>query len=374
MPDNMAIAAVSIPTQNKTANLNNQLKQIHKRIQRQYPFVSCIEVAFNSTFDKPSLVIHAASCQTSLVSFLKPGIQRDTSSGEARTGSEVIEDLSVFSGDEEAIEKVAAVTGFQSGLSIPLIVNKQRHGFTFFTARKKNYFTPDVIRRLHVYTQVISQIVSEESNNTHRLDSAIASILQLNNINKSESPSHLQRVAHYSRLIAENCSHRHSLPDEWIEHLFLFAPLHDIGKIFISDDILSKPARLTDQEFQHIKTHTLKGRNIIDHMISSFGYREDTHHTNMLRNIVTLHHEAIDGSGYPYGLKGNEIPLEARIVAVADVLDALMSKRVYKHAWSIEETLAKLQQMAGSRLEAEFVEILEQNQSKLLDIQACFPQ
>ncbi len=372
MPNNMATAMEPLAAQGKTTCLNKQLKQIHKRIQRQYPFVSCVEVAFNSTFEQPSLVVHAASCHTSLESFLIPDIHCNSNNNLVNT--EVIDDLSAFSGDEKAIEKVTAVTGFQSGLSIPLFVDNQCQGFTFFIAQEKNCFTPEIIERLNVYARVISQVISEQDSNTHSLPSAIASVLQLNNINKSESPSHLQRVAHYSRLIVENSSYRPNLSDEWVEHLFLFAPLHDIGKIFISDDILMKPGRLTDEEFQQIKTHTLKGRNIIDHMISSFGYREETHHTNMLRNIITLHHEAIDGSGYPYGLKGNEIPLEARIVAVADVLDALMSKRIYKEAWSIEQTLAKLQQMAGSRLEAEFVDILELHQTELLNIRKRFPQ
>ncbi|HFD87285.1 MAG TPA: HD domain-containing protein, partial [Gammaproteobacteria bacterium] len=217
---------------------------------------------------------------------------------------------------------------------------------------------------------VIAQIVTGNRDGGDELQSTISAILKLNNVNRSESPLHLKRVAQYSRLIAVHCADTYDLSEEWIEHLILFAPLHDIGKIFVPEDILMKPGKLTESEYELMKTHTLKGREIIDHMISSFGYKEPLHYTSLLRNIITHHHETIDGRGYPFGLQGDEIPVEARIVAVADVLDALLTKRAYKEAWSIDKSLTTLRSLAQDKLDPEFVRIICTNKDALQQIRA----
>ena len=186
-----------------------------------------------------------------------------------------------------------------------------------------------------------------------------------------ETGAHLDRMAHYVRLIALELAERYGFDDEYIEHLFLFAPLHDIGKIGIPDNILLKQGKLTPEEYQVMKTHARKGREIIDAMLDNFGL-EGLHNIDMLRNLAHYHHEAVDGSGYPEGLSGEQIPIEARIVAVADVFDALTSRRPYKEAWSNDKAFAGLRRLAGSGLDAECVEALASRRAEVEEVQARF--
>jgi HD-GYP domain-containing protein (c-di-GMP phosphodiesterase class II) len=138
-----------------------------------------------------------------------------------------------------------------------------------------------------------------------------------------------------------------------LEHIFLFSPLHDIGKISIPDNILLKPGKLTDEEFDVMKTHTSTGGEIIDQMLKNLGL-DDLPHADILRNIVRYHHESMNGSGYQ-GLREDEIPIEARIVAVADVFDALTSARPYKEAWSNDRAFEFISSMAGSKFDKDCV-------------------
>jgi HD-GYP domain-containing protein (c-di-GMP phosphodiesterase class II) len=148
----------------------------------------------------------------------------------------------------------------------------------------------------------------------------------------------------------------------------MFSPLHDIGKIAIPDHILLKPGRLTEDELRVMRTHPLRGQEIIMNLISNFGL-ENVEHLDMLRNIAMYHHEAVNGRGYPEGKAGADIPLEARIVAVADVFDALTSHRPYKDAWTNEQAFATLRQWAGHQLDRDCVEALLSQQEAVETIQ-----
>ena len=151
----------------------------------------------------------------------------------------------------------------------------------------------------------------------------------------------------------------------------MFAPLHDIGKIAIPDRILLKPGALTEAEYAEMKTHTTKGLDMIDFMLKVFGYK-DIPNIAVLRNIVNYHHESFDGSGYPAGLVGEAIPLEARIIATADIFDALTSVRPYKGAWSSEKAFEELHRLAGKKLDSKCVAALDSNRTGLEAIKAQF--
>jgi HD-GYP domain-containing protein (c-di-GMP phosphodiesterase class II) len=131
------------------------------------------------------------------------------------------------------------------------------------------------------------------------------------------------------------------LPSSFLEILQVSAQLHDVGKIGIEDHILKKPGALTEEEFEVMKTHTTKGANIL---------RPVTQLAEMLPGIE-LHHEALDGRGYPYGLKGDQIPLLARVIAVADTFDALTTNRPYQQAHTPEQALEIIKNLAGKRLD-----------------------
>ena len=155
---------------------------------------------------------------------------------------------------------------------------------------------------------------------------------------------HSDRVTRYSLLVAKEMG----LSEEFIETLRISAQLHDVGKIGIEDHILKKPGALTEEEFEVMKTHTTKGANIL---------RPVTQLAEMLPGIE-LHHEALDGRGYPYGLEGEQIPLQARVIAVADTFDALTTNRPYQQAHTPEQTLQIIKNLAGKRLDPKAVAAL----------------
>jgi len=180
-------------------------------------------------------------------------------------------------------------------------------------------------------------------------------------------------MSRYSRLIARALAEKYDLHDDYIEHVFMFSPLHDIGKIGIPDDVLMKPGKLDSDEMEIMKSHTIKGREIIDEILVNFGL-DGVDHVNILRNIAEYHHEAVDGAGYPAGKKGGDIPLEARIVAVADIFDALTSQRCYKRAWSNEQAFETLSELAGEKLDQDCVSALLENIEEIERIQQMYRQ
>ena len=168
-----------------------------------------------------------------------------------------------------------------------------------------------------------------------------------------ETGSHVQRVSSYSVEIYQRWAKNHEIPDNEIRKksdvLRIAAMLHDIGKIGIPDVILKKPARLDEEEYEVMKTHTILGGDLFINLFNEVD--------EMSRDVAVCHHERWDGKGYPKGVASDDIPLAGRIVAIADVYDALMSKRVYKSAWSEEDVLNYLREQAGSQFDPELIEI-----------------
>ncbi|WP_374584763.1 HD domain-containing phosphohydrolase [Pseudoduganella sp.] len=161
----------------------------------------------------------------------------------------------------------------------------------------------------------------------------------------NETGLHVIRMSHYARLIAQGCG----MDDDEVDDLFVAAPMHDIGKIGIPDHILQKPARLTAEEWQVMQTHPNIGAHIIG--------RHDSGLLAVAHDVALAHHEKWDGSGYPNKLAGEDIPLAGRIVAVADVFDALTSVRPYKPAWKLEDACAWLRDQRGSHFEPRLVDL-----------------
>ena len=163
---------------------------------------------------------------------------------------------------------------------------------------------------------------------------------------------HVRKTAAYAKIIMnkmkEEGIYADQLTDEFISDVEHSAPLHDIGKIKVSDVILNKPGKLTDEEFVEMKKHTTAGEDIIDKAIEIV---PDTGYLNEAKNLATYHHEKWDGSGYPKGLVGEEIPLSARIMAVADVFDALVSNRSYKKGFPFEKAMDIIREGVGTHFD-----------------------
>lgn len=186
----------------------------------------------------------------------------------------------------------------------------------------------------------------------------LSSVIESRDENTGE---HVIRTKNYVRILATEMAKdkvfRDQLPPEMIEEIVSAAPLHDIGKIAIPDAILLKPGRLTPEEFEVIKGHSAKGGAMIRSLFSDL---DDPLFKQLAEEITVYHHEWWDGSGYPKGLKGKEIPLSARIMAVADVYDALISDRVYKKAIPSRDALEIIYSEAGTHFDPDIIRILKE--------------
>jgi putative two-component system response regulator len=172
----------------------------------------------------------------------------------------------------------------------------------------------------------------------------------------NETGFHVKRMSHYSKLIAKAAG----LDECYQESILDAAAMHDIGKIGIPDRILLKPGKLDADEWEIMRSHTTIGADIIG--------EHDSTLLKLARSVALSHHEKWDGSGYPNGLKGEEIPLAGRIVAIADVFDALTSERPYKKAWSVEEAVAHMNASSGTHFEPELIECFNQVLPEILEI------
>lgn len=360
---------------NRNLPLGAKLIQTHRVVQKQLPFVARIAIALydpktnllktylhSSGEDDPLPRYHASLNEApSLANILKEGRPR------------VINNMLTFeSGQHEHTRRIGR-QGYAASYTMPIFNNGALVGFIFFNSHERDVFTDSVLNQLDVFGHLISLMVVNELTAMRTLVAAVTAASHFTHVRDPETGSHIDRMSRFARLIARELAPRHKLNDDYIEHVFMYAPLHDIGKIAIPDRILFKPGRLDAQEGEVMRGHSRKGREIIDEVLANFGL-DAMQHVNILRNIAEHHHEAMNGKGYPAGLKGVDIPLEARIVAVADVFDALTSRRPYKDAWTNDEAFATLERLAGETLDAECVQALVRRREEVESIQAQFDE
>ncbi len=208
--------------------------------------------------------------------------------------------------------------------------------------------------------QAQNQLIMQET-----VIEGMASLIEYRDVNTGK---HVQNTKFYSKLLAHRLwelgLYKGEIDKNYIWMMGNAAALHDVGKISITDRILNKPEKLNDYEYEVMKTHTLMGGGIIRNI---FGRGINPKIMKMSSEVAQYHHERWDGKGYPFGLKGEEIPLCARIVSIADVFDALVSPRVYKHAMSYEESFAILKKDAGTHFDPELVKIFLDLKPKIIE-------
>jgi putative two-component system response regulator len=205
-------------------------------------------------------------------------------------------------------------------------------------------------------------------------DVTIMAMASLAETRDNETGSHIRRTQFYVRILAQYLQ-LHSrfndvLQDNAINIIYKSAPLHDIGKVGIPDSILLKPGPLTDEEFNIMKTHTTIGRDSISHAEKQLGMKVDF--LACVKEIAYSHHEKWDGSGYPQGLIGEAIPVSARLMALADVYDALVSRRIYKPNMTHEQARAIIERGRGSHFDPDIVDAFLATEANFLEVAAQY--
>jgi putative two-component system response regulator len=225
-------------------------------------------------------------------------------------------------------------------------------------------------QRLH-----LEELVAETTTElTMMVDAVIWALATLAETRERESPNHIHRVQRYvvalARELQQHPRFAHELSNRNIDFLYKAAPLHDIGKVGIPDAILLKPGRLSAEEFEQMKLHTVYGRDAIAGVEQHLGFSNEF--LRFAREIAYSHQEKYDGSGYPQGLAGEAIPVSARLMAVADVYDALISRRVYKPAFTHETAIELIRQGSGEHFDPDVVDAMLMAEQRFMEIAAEF--
>lgn len=363
----------SLAKLNQEGSAAEKLLEIHREILHHMPFVDRIAIAIYED-ERDLLKTFICSCddENALQFYQSKLSESETLSQIARSGkNRVVNDLSIFDKRDKQHSQRIAKRGYGASYTTPFYNNGKLAGFIFINSYEKEVFSEMVCHTLSPFIHLIGLLVCKELDQIKVLLGSVSTALDISHHRDPETGAHLERMSRYARLIANHMAPTHGLDDEYVEYIYRFAPLHDVGKIAIPDRILLKNGKLSDEEYTEMKRHAAMGRSIMERMLENFRLQE-MQFTQMLRNIIELHHEAIDGSGYPLGLKGDAIPLEARIIAVADIFDALTSERPYKKAWSNADALAELHKISGSKVDAQCVAALASCLPAVEEIQRRF--
>jgi len=280
---------------------------------------------------------------------LRVPIGQGVSGFVAKTGSAV--NIRDAYRDTRFTQDLDKLTGYQtkSILSIPL---KDRSGKTLGVFEVLNKLKGSFNEEDEGFLRILAAIAASAIENAQLYEnlrkSHLETIYRMAMVaeyrDQQDTALHLRRISKYTSLVASQLGLAYDL----VEDLRYASPLHDIGKVAIPDAILLKPGKLTPEEYEEMKKHPLYGARMLENAESRL--------LQLGRNIALAHHEHWDGTGYPQGLNSDEIPLEARIVAVADVFDALTTRRVYKGAWSVKDTFSYMTEQSARLFDPAVVE------------------
>lgn len=337
-----------IPNDDEEENtLTDRLHHLHERILAVMPSIDRIACAsYDAKEDQLRTFINSTLTGKILSDYSFRLSDSQSLSRIAETGeSRVIDDIRNSVQPISLHSKWLLSEGYHSSFTIPMYDNGHFIGLIFFDSYQPNTFTTKVQIDIRLYANLIAMCISSELSALRTITASVRVAKQFTQLRDFETGEHLERMARYARVIAKGIAPQYKLSDEFIEHVFLFAPLHDIGKIGIPDSLLLKPGKFTAEERQLMESHVLKGVELIQKILGEYSL-EHLPDSTILMNIVSCHHEFLDGSGYPKALKATDIAIEARIITVADIFDALTSHRPYKPEWSVDDACIELKRMS----------------------------
>lgn len=358
---------------NQDIAIGKKISLVHNTLKGSFPFITRIAAAlYDNKTDTLKTFFHSSGEENPLQHYQaklseSPSLLEIISKGRPR----VVNDMTIFENGNQEHTKLIQKQGYLSSYTMPMYVRGTLFGFLFFNSYEPAPFTEEVLRQIDPYGHLIALAIINDLATIQTMMSTVKTARDMAHLRDDETGSHQDRMSHYAQLIARKVANKHNLTDEYIENIFVFSVLHDIGKMGVPDNILLKQGRLTDVEFKQMQLHTTKGRLLVDQLLANFDLGSMPH-ISILRNIAELHHEAMDGSGYPYGRKADNIPIEARITAVADIFDALTSRRPYKPAWTNDDAFTMLKQLSGSKLDPDCVKALIENREEVEAIQQRF--
>jgi HD-GYP domain-containing protein (c-di-GMP phosphodiesterase class II) len=336
-------------------NLENFMPRLKRRMERLMP---CDRLAVAFIDGDGEVVAESAALGYDEV-HLEPGFRQplsDTSLGDVAAGGHprIISDLEYYYRKVHKSEGTELILreGMRSSLTFPIVIRDRCVGFLFASSAERNAYNRSHISRgeriltllkQHIYFHyVIQQIVAATAN----------AFVKLMERKDNETSLHITRMSRYSHAIARRLAESDpGVTPTMLREILWFAPLHDIGKIGIPDAVLLKPGKLDPEERRIIEGHVSIGVEVVETMDRDLDriIRQSLLPTAL--DIISGHHEKFDGTGYPAGLAGEDIPLAGRITAVADVFDALTSRRPYKDALSVEEALEIMREGRGSHFD-----------------------
>ncbi len=338
-----------------SGNLNNFLDDIFEKLGKR---MSCDRIAIAFLDSSENLIAETAVATYSRMS-LEPGFRENINNSSLpdllKAGkSRIINDLPSYAKGRKVSEATAKILheGINSSMTIPMFFGEKCLGFFFVSSLSLNAYNDETLNytvrlvnliKQNVYIEfLLQEIISEITN----------AFVTLMHEKDNETSNHIIRMSEYSYMIARSYhEHINPLSPRLMREIRWFSPLHDIGKVGIPDAILLKEGPLDDSEMTVMKSHVNIGMRVMEKMNSNLLNVASFPLMQTAIEIISGHHEKFDGSGYPFGLEGRDIPLAGRIVALADVFDALTSKRPYKAAFSIEKSVSIIEEEMGANFD-----------------------
>jgi len=279
-------------------------------------------------------------------------------SPQAQREARVIDDLATELDPTQEHNRWLLAQGWRSCLTMPLLRRDALLGFLFLDASRPAAFDGPALEILQPHLDLLLLRIGDDLGSMADLHAILELIVEIAALRDPQTGHHLQRVSHYCRLVAQELAEELPLPPDFAELLFRFGALHDVGKMGIPDRVLLKPREHNPAEREVMRSHVAIGIALIERLIETL-HLGDKPATQLLRQVVAHHHEYLDGSGYPAGLRGEAVSLAGRIVAVADIYDSLTQARPYKAAFSEHHAEQILRSMVGAgKLDGRCVEAL----------------